>query len=270
MKDIRIALVVTRSPVGALQDNLERTAAWCEIAKQKGAAIVCFPEMNISGYSVRDDIRRAAEPIPGPASIFVEQQAQRLNTVILAGLAEQNAEGPIFASHLVAGPTGMMGVYRKLHLAPAEQPVYAHGERIPLFEVAGVRFGIQLCYDAHFPELTTHMALKGADLIFMPHASPRRGSSQAKLTSWLRHLTARAFDNGLFVVACNQVGDNRNGLQFPGVAVAIDPMGNVMQEYAGPTEKILIVDLTAAELEGVRNHRMKYFLPNRRPELYEL
>ncbi len=70
--------------------------------------------------------------------------------------------------------------------------------------------GIQLCYDAHFPELSTRMAVNGADIIFMPHASPR-GTPSQKLTSWLRHLTARAFDNGVFIVACNQNGDNQKG-----------------------------------------------------------
>lgn len=270
MKDVRIALAVTRCPVGALRENLENTSRWCEKAKQKGAAIVCFPELNISGYSVREDIQRVTESIPGPATQYLEKLAKQLDIIILAGLAEQNEKGRVYASHLVTGPDGLMGVYRKLHLSPAEQSVYAHGERIHLFELSGVRFGIQLCYDAHFPELTTHMALKGADLIFMPHASPRRGSSQDKLTSWLRHLTARSFDNGLFVVACNQVGDNENGLEFPGVAVALDPMGNVMQEYAGSAEEMLMIDLSSDELESIRNHRMKYFLPNRRPELYEL
>jgi N-carbamoylputrescine amidase len=175
----------------------------------------------------------------------------------------------LFAAHLVAMPDGTVGVYRKLHIAPPEQPLYAAGDRIPLFDACGIRFGIQLCYDAHFPELSTRMALEGADVIFMPHASPR-GNSQEKLTSWMRHLTARAFDNGLFVVACNQTGDNGHGLQFPGLALALDPIGNIMNEYAGPTETILIVDLMAAELEAVRSHRMRYFLPNRRPEIYKL
>ena len=84
----------------------------------------------------------------------------------------------------------------------------------------------------------------------------------------MRHLTARAFDNGVFVVACNQVGENGAGLSFPGVAVAIGPDGNLIGEKLSDTDAMLVVDLEAAALSAVREHPMRYFLPNRRPDLY--
>jgi N-carbamoylputrescine amidase len=112
------------------------------------------------------------------------------------------------------------------------------------------------------------MAVDGADIIFMPHASPR-GTPPEKLTSWLRHLTARAFDNSVFIVACNQNGDNLKGLHFPGVAVIIDPSGDVLRDNINGKEAMIVADLKADVLAAVRGHRMRYFLPNRRPELYE-
>jgi N-carbamoylputrescine amidase len=130
-----------------------------------------------------------------------------------------------------------------------------------------VKLGIQLCYDAHFPELSTRMAVEGADIIFFPHASPR-GTPQEKLDSWLRHLTARAFDNGVFIVACNQVGKNHKGLEFPGLAVAIGPSGIILESKTTDREDMLVADLKSADLSNVRDHKMRYFLPNRRPELY--
>ena len=126
----------------------------------------------------------------------------------------------------------------------------------------------QLCYEAHFPEISTVMALKGAEIIFMPHASPR-GTPSQKLDSWLRHLTARAFDNSVFVIACNQNGDNQRGLKFPGLALIIDPSGAVINKNISGEEGIAIADLKADTLEAVRGHRMRYFLPNRRPEMYK-
>ena len=111
------------------------------------------------------------------------------------------------------------------------------------------------------------MALGGADIIFVPHASPR-GEPDSKLKSWLRHLRARAFDNGFYVVACNQVGRTREGFDFPGVAVALGPDGRIISSYTGKDERILLADISEEVLEDVRKHRMKYFLPNRRPELY--
>ncbi|MCP4692284.1 MAG: hypothetical protein GY859_29840, partial [Desulfobacterales bacterium] len=123
------------------------------------------------------------------------------------------------------------------------------------------------CYDAHFPELSTHMAVNGADLIFIPHASPR-GTSAEKYESWMRHLTARAYDNGVFILACNQTGDNEQGLDFPGLAMVLAPTGKILGKDVSGKEVIMVADLKAADLERVRAHRMAYFLPHRRPDLY--
>jgi len=267
MKDIRIAIAVTRSPVGKIDDNLEGMYKWIQAAKQKKADLICFPEMNITGYYHRDPIRESAQPIPGPISDGLAAYADREEIVILAGMAEKSADGRVFASHLVAQPGGELGIYRKLHIAPIEKPVFSPGSDIPLFHAAGVKFGVQLCYDAHFPELSTDMAIKGAEILFVPHASPR-GSADDKYLSWMRHLPARAYDNGLFVVACNQTGDNGQGVGFPGVAVVIDPGGRVLLKSTGDGEGLLMADLSSEAFETVRNHPMRYFLPNRRPELY--
>ena len=84
----------------------------------------------------------------------------------------------------------------------------------------------------------------------------------------MRHLPGRAFDNGVFVVACNQVGRTGEGLSFPGVALAIGPTGQVIASYCGNEDRMLLADLRMEELRAVREHRMRYFVPNRRPELY--
>ena len=84
----------------------------------------------------------------------------------------------------------------------------------------------------------------------------------------MRHLPARAFDNGLYVVACNQTGNNENGLDFPGLAVILDPAGQIINKDISGEENIITADLKAEKLAEVRGHRMRYFLPNRRPDLY--
>jgi N-carbamoylputrescine amidase len=84
----------------------------------------------------------------------------------------------------------------------------------------------------------------------------------------MRHLPARAFDNSLYVVACNQTGDNQAGLNFPGLSVILDPSGRIIKKNTGGKEHMIIADLKTEELEKVRGHRMRYFLPNRRSDLY--
>ncbi|MGE0084078.1 MAG: nitrilase-related carbon-nitrogen hydrolase [Desulfococcaceae bacterium] len=268
MRDIRAALVISNSPAFRVLHNLEQTARLTRQAAEHGAAIVCFPEMNITGYDNSREIRETAQTVPGPAGDRLSEVAARENIVILAGMAERDEMDRIYASHLVIRPSGEISVYRKLHIAPPEKEIFSPGNAVPVFEAGGICFGIQLCYDAHFPELSTLMAEKGADLIFIPHASPR-GTPEDKFSSWMRHLPARAYDNSLFVMACNQTGDSQKKLKYPGIAMAIDPSGRVIGKKLSDRDDLLIADLKAEDMDRVRSHKMRFFLPNRRPGLYD-
>lgn len=267
MKDIRIAAISCEAIVGEIDQNLITTIAWSRKAKAAGADLVCFPELNITGYCNRSEMAEIAQPIPGPVSQKLSQLSKDEQIVVLAGMAEHNPQGMPFASHCAFTPDGRVQTYRKVHTAPPEKKSYTAGDTIPVFAIDAVTFGIQLCYDAHFPELSAAMTGKGADVLFIPHASPR-GNAEEKHHSWMRHLTARAFDNSVFVVACNQIGDNCNGLSFPGNAMAIGPSGELIAKDISPCASMLVIDLKADDLEAVRNHPMRHFFPHRRPELY--
>jgi len=102
----------------------------------------------------------------------------------------------------------------------------------------------------------------------VPHASPARESAGEKRDRWLRYLAARAYDNSVFLVACNQVGDGDAGIRFSGVILIFDPRGQVIAETSGPEENMLVAELKADLLEKTRNARMGFFLAYRRPELY--
>lgn len=268
MQDTTVALVVHQSPVGDLEGNLAATRRWAHRAALKGAQVVCFPELNLTGYCHVEAVHDLAQPLDGPLAEAMRSLAAETGAVILAGMIEKDTGGRIYASHLVAQPGKNLEVYRKLHLAPPERQRYTPGDAVPLFQAAGITFGVQLCYDAHFPDLSTHMARHGAEAIFVPHASPRLHPGQ-KHRSWMRHLPARAYDNSVFLLACNQVGENGNGLNFAGNAMVIDPSGWVRQTWLEGEAGMLVTDLRAADLDHVRGHAMRYFLPNRRTELFD-
>jgi len=269
MESLRIAAAVVNAPIGETDQNLAEVSHWTRTAADQGVRLICFPEMNLTGYVHTDGAAAWAESIPGPTTDALTKLSRKTGVTVLAGMAEKATDGRLFIVHLAASPEGGLDVYRKLHLAPPEKTIFTPGDQASLFKVESITCGIQLCYDAHFPELTTRMALDGADIVFVPHASPSRGqTAQAKHQSWMRHLTARSFDNGLFIVACNQTGSNGNGLEFPGNAVVIDPSGNILAKKLDDKEGLLVVDLDGSALEHVRGHRMRYFLPNRRPDIY--
>ena len=268
MRDIIIAAITCEAPIGEIDGNLETTIEWTLKAKAAGADIVCFPELNITGYCNRAEIADIAQPVPGRISKRLSSLSKDESIVVLAGMAEHNPKGAPFASHCVFTPDGQVRIYRKVHTAPPEKTTYTPGNTIPVFNIEGVTFGIQLCYDAHFPELSAAMTEQGAEILFMPHASPR-GNAEEKHDSWMRHLTARAFDNSVFIVACNQHGENCNGLSFPGNAMVIGPSGELIDKDISPHASMLITELNAADLEAVRSHPMRHFFPHRRPDLYK-
>ena len=269
MNHLKVALVVQKSIPGAYEKNLAASMEAISHAASKNAQMVVFPEMNLSGYLAGPKIRSLAQLVSPELIHLLSTTADKFDISILVGMAEQVDKNRICASHLVFSPHCPMGRYRKIHMAPNEREYFSPGNSINLFSHKNVRFGIQLCYDAHFPELATAMALKGADIIFIPHASPR-GNPEEKYTSWMRHLTARAFDNGVFIAAVNQTGDNTGGLVFPGLALLIGPDGNIVSKFIDPEEKIHFVNIDLAALEKVRSHKMRYFLPNRRSDLFGL
>ncbi|ACN15301.1 nitrilase/cyanide hydratase and apolipoprotein N-acyltransferase family protein [Desulforapulum autotrophicum HRM2] len=266
MKPVRVALVIQKSVPGNSRVNLETCLELAGMAARRGAEIVLFPELNLTGYSLGKQLISTATTIPGALTKALIDASIENKITLLAGMAEKDNAGHLFSTHVAAMADGTLGVYRKLHIPPPEKKVFTPGTTITTFQTDTVNFGIQVCYDAHFPELSTRMALKGAEVLFFPHASPR-GTPQGKLDSWLRHLTARAFDNSVFVLACNQVGNHGNHRSFPGVAVAIGPDGNIISHLLADRDELLIVDLDSALLEQIKGHRMRYFLPNRREDL---
>lgn len=267
MKDLKIAAVCMNAHPREIDRNLDRIASFAQEAADKGVNMICFPELSITGYILDSPGGIYSEAISQEIIGRVDQMARTMDLVILAGMIEKTTNEKPYISQVVAGPKGLLGIYRKTHLSPMEKENYQAGHEISVYINNLAVFGIQLCYEAHFPEISTKMALDGVEIIFIPHASPR-GTPDEKTQSWLRHLPARAFDNSAFLVACNQVGSHKNGLSFPGVSVVLNPIGQVMENYSGAQEKMIIADLKKNDLEETRNHRMKHFLPHRRPDLY--
>ncbi|MCP4746547.1 MAG: nitrilase [Desulfobacteraceae bacterium] len=268
MRNLRIAAVICQSLVNDIRYNLNKITYWTRCAQKEKAELVCFPEMNLTGYTNKPNNKTMALSLSGPESKQISVLSESTGLILLVGFAQHNPNGKPFICHCVYWPNGRIDSYRKTHLAPQEKNYYSAGDDVPVFCGNRFTFGIQLCYDAHFPELSTIMTAKGADIIFMPHASPK-GDAPKKHKSWMRHLTARAFDNGIFIVACNQTGNNRAGLNFPGNAVILEPSGQVSAKNTKGIESLLIADLKLSHLNNVRDNFMRYFFPNRRPELYK-
>jgi len=264
---IRIAMVSCPAPFGNIDGNfslMEELLGWTET---KGADIVCFPECSLTGYCLSKDALALAEEVPGPLTERLVRTSRDRGRAVIAGLIERSASR-YFITQVAAGPMGLIGIYRKMHLSPGEQRLFAAGSEAPLFAWKGFSFGIGLCYDAHFPELATLYALAGADILFYPHASPPPETPAEKLARWLRYLPARAYDNGLYVAACNQCGDNGRAMVFQGASLVLDPKGEILDSSHGDGATFAEAEIRRDVIDRVRSSSMGYFLKERRPGAY--
>ncbi|MCL2336985.1 MAG: nitrilase, partial [Firmicutes bacterium] len=196
MLKTRIALVQMASTLGETKKNLDHIERFTKQAAAQKAAVICFPELCIPGYN-RELARSIAEPVPGPSSARLLHLAKQSGLLVLAGLAEQAAgEGETekpYITQLAAYPDGRLLKYRKTHLGNSEKPYFTPGNELPVFRLADrAAFGLCICWDLHFPEVSAILSLKGAEIIFSPHASPAIAGDRKEI--WLKYMTARAYD----------------------------------------------------------------------------
>jgi predicted amidohydrolase len=259
-----------QSDLGMIEKNTEKILRHIAGAGAAGVDIICFPEMCLQGYS-RDRAKPTAVKLPGEITGLLGEAARRAGLTALVGMAEEGEEEKPCITQLVVFPDGTFHKYRKTHLGKSELPHFAAGHHLPVFNTDKACFGVQICWDLHFPEVSTILSLKGAEIIFAPHASPvivgdRRGI-------WMKYMAARAYDNSVFVAAVNLVGGDGAGSQFCGGALVLDPKGNPVAEKFDGLEGMLVADLDASLSNTVRLKKSKsmrdsFFLDCRRPELY--
>lgn len=270
MEQTRVALVQMNAQLAATTTNLNKMEAFIKEAAGQKVDIICFPELCVQGYS-RNCSGPTAESLPGPSSERIIDMARRYNLVVLAGLAEATPTGRPYITQLVAYPNEKLLKYRKTHLGSSEKPNFSPGAELPVFRHDKLNFGVQICWDLHFPEVTSILSLKGAEVVFAPHASPTIVGDRREI--WLKYMTARAYDNAVYLAACNLVGDDGAGHSFCGGALVIDPKGNVIAEAFNKREEMLVADLDPVIINTIRRResssmRHSFFLDGRRPELY--
>src|SRR5438094_852403 len=204
---IRVALVQTRSDLGTethdpRPDNLERGLADIARAAAQGADLVVFGEMYLSGYRTDEWLHRWATVIDPPdkdAQALVAAAAEHKVHVIMGmGTFGGSLPGDVYNTALLVGPEGIIGAYRKTHVAAfpysegvaMERCFYSPGKDLPVFDTALGRLGIHICYDMSFPEVARTAALKGAELL--TNVSAFAGGFEE---TWVHGLFMRAVEN---------------------------------------------------------------------------
>ncbi len=265
-KEFKVALAQFPCKIGSKKHNIAKIAKYAQKAKKKQASIAVFPEMSLTGYTIRDQAYDLAEEIPGPSTQRIEKIAKKEDLYIVYGMPERSAKGEtiLFNTAVLIGPEGYVGRYRKTHLPThsvfEERRYFRPGYEIPVFNTGIGKLGLAVCYDVFFPEVTRALRLKGARFIICISASP------AVRKKFFETLTAaRAIENTCFLAYVNLVGIE-DGLQFWGGSRLISPNGTIIVQSQYDDEDLSFGIVNYEELRSV-----EAFVPtlrDLRPELY--
>ncbi len=259
--------------------NVERAESAIRDAAQRGAEIVCLPELFRTRYfpqEERADRFDLAEPIPGPTTERLSKLSSSLGLVLVAPIFERRGAGVYHNSAVVLDADGSIaGLYRKMHIPDdplfSEKFYFAPGDLgFRSFDTRAGRVGLLICWDQWFPEAARLVALDGAEVLFFPTAIgwvPDEGNEEraAGRDSWITIQRAHAIANGVFVAAVNRVGREQN-LEFYGSSFVADPQGRILEEAPPDREAVLIVDCPLSRIEEQR--RSWPFLRDRRVDAY--
>ena len=214
MQVTRVAAVSMNGLLGEPERVLAAIDVWCERVAAAKADLVLFPELVVHGHCT-PNTWQLAEPVPdGPSTRRLLHIARQFRLVLCAGLSEKERD-IVFNTQVLIGPQGTIGKQRKLHLSRDEVFYYKGGREIPVFDVGAFKVGIAICYDNQFPEVARVLALRGAEVLLMPHAarfkpwadSPDSEAAVRRYShDFFKKYALRARENACFAILTDQVG----------------------------------------------------------------
>ena len=269
-KQFRTALVQMKSTVNKEQNLAYSLELINEAAKDK-ARLICFPEFQMA-YSPPEQkpetLHKIAEKMDGNFVSTLSYSAKQNKINVIATIYEisntNNRNHKVFDTAIIINDLGKLkSVYRKVHLYDAlgfkESKKLVAGsiiERPTRTSVGNV--GLLICYDMRFPEISRILTVNGANILASPSAWV---AGVMKQEHWEIMVKARAIENGVYVIAPNQVGNI-----YCGHSMVIDPFGSTLVDM-GNREGIEIIDIDSSRIDTIR--RTLPLLMNRRTDVYK-
>jgi predicted amidohydrolase len=248
---IQVAACQIDPQLGEVDRNLERIERAVADAARQGARLVVLPEAATTGYvfETLDEALTVAQRASAVAEDRLAALAAQHGVALIVGTLE--AEGrEVFNTALIYAEDGRRYRYRKMHLPYLGVDRFATPgpDSAEVYDLAGMRVGVLICYDLRFPEAARMCALDGADLIALPTNWPEGVQFHPEIFA-----PARAAENHVYLLACDRVGVER-GTTFIGRSILLDTNGKELAR-ASDTDEETIVGEVDWELARQTHHR---------------
>lgn len=268
-KKFRAAIVQMKSSEEK-EHNLAYSVKLINEAAKRKARLICFPEFQMA-YSPAEQktesLHRIAEKISGNFVSTLSNSARQNKINVIATMYEiinaNEKSQKVFDTGIIINELGkVQSIYRKVHLYDAlgfkESKKLLAGSIIEKPSKTSVgNLGLLICYDMRFPEISRILTVNGANILVSPSAWV---AGFMKKVHWEVMVRARAIENGVYVLAPNQVGNI-----YCGHSMAIDPFGATVLDMKN-RQGIEYVDIDTAKIDTTR--RTLPLLRNRRTDVY--
>ena len=244
---VKVAIAQINSTVGDLAGNRARIAEFARRAAQQGADVVLTPELSLVGYPPEDLLLRQAfydKTAETLAALSAELADLRDVHVVVGHPVMQDGARFNAASVLVNG--ALLGTYRKYALPNDavfdEMRYFSSADQPLVFEVKGVRFGLNICEDTWNSHAPGRARAAGAQVLLVPNGSPYHMNKQHLRYDVMR---ANVTVQGLSLVYANLVG-GQDELIYDGNSFVMDQQGEVAAQLRHAHEDLQIVEFDGA------------------------
>lgn len=254
MRSVRLALGQLNMTVGDIEGNTRKIIDTIGTARARGAHLVLFPELAISGYPPEDLLLKPAFIAANRRALDdIRRTTEGIAVVVGYPAADQY---DIYNAAAVLQDGRLIGSYRKQYLPNYgvfdENRYFGAGVESPVFDFDGEVVGVNICEDIWYPSGPPQWQalIGGAELLVNISASPyHRGKGRDRE----RMIATRAADNVAFVAYCNLVG-GQDELVFDGWSLVFGPGGELLTRGPACEEALLFVDVELNEVFRRRLH----------------
>jgi len=266
-----------------------------EMIKKAKGELVILQELHQSEYFCKSEDTKYfnyAESFEEDIKFWANVSREQ-NIVLVTSLFEKVMDGIYYNTAVVFDKGEIAGKYRKTHIPDDpgfyEKFYFTPGDKIEPIDTSIGRLGVLVCWDQWYPEAARVMALKGAEIIIYPTAigwlmcpedrmdelcekENTKEEKEKMLNAWISVQRGHAVANGVYVIAVNRVGKEKDesnclgGIEFWGNSFIFGPQGEEIAR-GGVEEDIIEADLDLEKAKEVR--KIWPFFRDRRIELYE-
>jgi predicted amidohydrolase len=271
---LKIGLCQMMVTEASKKENINKAKNFIHEASCKGAKIVSLPEMFNCPYNNKN-FRKYAECFPNGDTVNMLSNIAKEENIYLVGgsIPELDSQDRVYNTSFIFDNKGsLIGKHRKMHLFDIdikdkvtfkESEVLTAGNEITIIDTEYGKIGVAICYDIRFPELIRIMALKGAEIVFVPAAF----NMTTGTAHWETLFKSRALDNQIYVAGISPARNINYSYVAYGNSLIANPWGDVTNRL-DENEGIIIEEIDLDYIDEVRESLP--FLKNRREDIYRL